>query len=68
MGQWQKQIQQIIAEIDRCIRQDADVTLSALAREYGYSEFHLSRKFREISGMAFRDYLRPSGEHPRQAG
>ena len=58
MGQWQKQIQQIIAEIDRCIRQDADVTLSALAREYGYSEFHLSRKFREISGMAFRDYLR----------
>ena len=58
MGQWQKQIQQIIAEIDRCIRQDADVTLSALAREYGYSEFHLSRKFREVSGMSFRDYLR----------
>ena len=43
MEQWQKQIQQMIAEIDRGIRQDADVTLSALAREYGYSEFHLSR-------------------------
>lgn len=58
MEQWQKQIQQMIAEIDRCIRQDADVTLSTLAREYGYSEFHLSRKFREVSGMSFRDYLR----------
>lgn len=58
MDPWQKQIQQMIAEIDRCIRQDADVTLSALAREYGYSEFHLSRKFREVSGMSFRDYLR----------
>lgn len=58
MEQWQKQIQQMIAEIDRCIRQDADMTLSALAEKFGYSEFHLSRKFREISGMAFRDYLR----------
>lgn len=58
MEQWQKQIQQIIAEIDRCIRQDADMTLSALAEKFGYSEFHLSRKFREVSGMSFRDYLR----------
>ena len=58
MEQWQKQIQQMIAEIDRCIRQDADLTLSALAEKFGYSEFHLSRKFREGSGMSFRDYLR----------
>ena len=58
MEQWQKQIQQIIAEIDRRIRQDADMTLSALAEKFGYSEFHLSRKFREVSGMSFRDYLR----------
>lgn len=58
MDQWQKQIQQMIAEIDRCIRQDADMTLSALAEKFGYSEFHLSRKFREVSGMSFRDYLR----------
>ena len=58
MEQWQKQIQQMIAEIDRCIRQDADMTLSALAEKFGYSEFHLSRKFREVSGMSFRDYLR----------
>ena len=58
MEQWQKQIQQMIAEIDRCIRQDADMTLSALAEKFGYSEYHLSRKFREVSGMSFRDYLR----------
>lgn len=34
------------------------MTLTALSRRLGYSEFHTTRKFREIAGMPFRDYLR----------
>jgi AraC-like DNA-binding protein len=53
-------IQTIITEIDRCIRQQSDetVTLGTLAQKLGYTESYVSRKFREISGMQFRDYLR----------
>ena len=60
MCEWQKSIQKIIDEIDNCIREkeNEELTLSLLARRFGYSEYHFSRKFREISGMQFRDYLR----------
>ena len=53
-------IQTIITEIDRCIRQKSDeaVTLGMLAQKLGYTESYVSRKFREISGMQFREYLR----------
>lgn len=37
---------------------DEALTLNYLSRRSGYSEFHVSRKFKEISGMQFRDYLR----------
>lgn len=60
MCEWQRQIQKMIEEIDRCIRQkDSEaVSLHYLSEQSGYSEFHLSKKFKEISGMQFRDYLR----------
>lgn len=60
MSEWHKQIQMIIDEIDVCIKQHSDeaVTLTLLAQKLGYSEFYISRKFKEISGMQFRDYLR----------
>ena len=60
MYEWRRQIQIIVDEIDRCIRNHDDeaLTLRALSRKLGYSEFHTTRKFREISGMPFRDYLR----------
>ena len=60
MQQWQKQIQQLIDEIDKCIQNQNDeaLTLKTIAEQLNYSEFYLSRKFREISGMQFRDYLR----------
>lgn len=60
MYQWYKNIQQVIDEMDRCIRekQDEEISLEKLARKFGYSEYHFSRKFKEISGMQFRDYLR----------
>ncbi|MBO0456681.1 helix-turn-helix transcriptional regulator [Enterococcus hulanensis] len=60
MYDWQKQIQQIVDEIDRCIKNynDEALTLRRLSRKLGYSEFYMTRKFKEISGMPFRDYLR----------
>ncbi len=60
MYEWQEQIQIIINEIDRCIqdRNDEALTLHSLSCKLGYSEFYTTRKFKEISGMQFRDYLR----------
>lgn len=60
MYEWNRQIQTIIDEIDKCIKNHNDeaLTLRVLSRRLGYSEFHMTRKFKEISGMQFRDYLR----------
>ena len=59
MYEWQKQIQIFVDEIDKCIKNynDEALTLSFLSRSLGYSEFYTTRKFKEISGMQFRDYL-----------
>lgn len=58
--EWCKNVQKIIEEIDACIasKNDESLTLCILAQEFGYSQSHFSRKFKEISGMQFRDYLR----------
>ena len=60
MQEMLKNIQQIIDEIDRCIKNKDEeyLTLKNLASKLGYSEFYTSKKFKEISGMQFRDYLR----------
>ncbi|MEG0943177.1 MAG: AraC family transcriptional regulator [Angelakisella sp.] len=60
MYEWHKQIQIIVDEIDECIahHHDEALTLRFLSHKLGYSEFHTTRKFKEISGMQFRDYLR----------
>lgn len=60
MYEWHRQIQIIVDEIDECIkhRDDDALTLRFLSRKLGYSEFHTTRKFKEISGMQFKDYLR----------
>ena len=60
MGKWERMVQIIVEEVDGCIkrREDETVTLSALSQRLGYSEYYISRKFREIAGMSFRDYLR----------
>ncbi|MBW9154543.1 helix-turn-helix transcriptional regulator [Clostridium estertheticum] len=60
MYEWKKQIQIIVDEIDKCIKNynGEALTLSSLSRRLGYSEFYTTRKFKEISGMQFRDYLR----------
>lgn len=58
--EWQKMIQKIIAQLDKSIKAKDDdaLSLSKAAQMLGYSEFHFSKKFREVSGMSFRDYLR----------
>ena len=60
MDEWHSLVQAIVEEVDVCIknRKDETVTLSAISQKLGYSEFYISRKFIEISGMHFRDYLR----------
>lgn len=60
MQQWYEDIQSLVEEIDRCIRSgwDEGLTLKALAGSLGYSEYYISRKFREVSGMQLREYLR----------
>ena len=59
MYEWQKYIQLIVDEIDKCIKNHNDeaLTLCFLSRKLGYSEFYTTRKFKEISGLQFRDYL-----------
>lgn len=60
MYEWQKKIQTIVDEIDACIKNHDDeaLTLRSFSGKLGYSEFYMTRKFREISGMSFREYLR----------
>lgn len=60
MYEWRKMMQQMINQIDKCIKQNDDeaLSLSNLSKNLGYSEYYVSRKFKEISGMQYRDYLR----------
>ncbi len=60
MQEWHRQMQAVIDEMDACIKaqQDEEMTLESIARRLNYSAFYFSRKFREVSGMQFRDYLR----------
>lgn len=60
MYEWYRNIQEIVDDIDACIKNHNDeaLTLEHLAKKLGYSEYYVSRKFREISGVQFRDYLR----------
>lgn len=60
MEEWLRNIQRIIGEIDLCIKDcnNEEITLKRISDSLGYSEFYVSKKFREISGMQFRDYLR----------
>lgn len=60
MRAWHDQMQRMLDEIDACIRahENDEMTLHMLSERLGYSAFYISRKFREISGMQFRAYLR----------
>jgi AraC-like DNA-binding protein/predicted transcriptional regulator YdeE len=65
MYEWQRLIQIAVDEIDeRIIRHksachdDDALTLKSLSKRLGYSEFHTTRRFKEISGMLLSDYIR----------
>ena len=48
MYEWQRQIQRIVDEIDDCIKRHDDeaLTLRALSRTLGFSEFYNTRNFK----------------------
>ena len=60
MENWHAYVQKMVEEIDQCIKQKVDdaMTLATLGEKWGYSPSYVSRKFKEISGMQFREYLR----------
>ena len=60
MLEWQKQIQYVVNVIDESIKahQDEFLTLKYFGRSAGLFRVHTARKFKAISGMVFRDYLR----------
>ena len=60
MYEWQQNIQQMVNEIETCIRlhDNEALTLHRLSERLGYSEYFLTRKFQEITRMQFRDYVR----------
>ena len=60
MYEWHRLIQIVVDEIDaRIMRNDDEaLTLRSLSGKLGYSEFHTTRRFRELSGMPLRDYIR----------
>ena len=60
INEWYMNIQNIVDDIDRCIKSGKDerLTLGRLSQTLGYSEYYVSRKFSEVSGMKLRDYMR----------
>lgn len=60
MYEWERRIQTMVDQIDQSIRacDDESLTLRMLVDRLGYSEFHTTRKFKEIAGISFREYLR----------
>ena len=60
MYEWHRLIQIVVDEIDERIKHHDDeaLTLQFLSKKLGYSEFHTTRRFKELSGMLLRDYIR----------
>jgi len=58
--EWHRQVQKIADGIDRCIesRDDDGLTLRRIAKENGYSAYHMTRTFKRLAGVSLRDYLR----------
>ena len=60
MYEWHRLIQIAVDEIDKRLKSHDDeaLTLQSLSKKLGYSEFHTTRRFKEISGMLLGDYIR----------
>ena len=59
MNEWHDVVLKSLSLVDEGLRSGRDeaVALHEVAVKLGYSEYYFSRKFHEVSGMAFRDYL-----------
>ncbi|MCL2093175.1 MAG: helix-turn-helix transcriptional regulator [Treponema sp.] len=60
MYDWNRMLHLIVNEIDERIKDHDDeaLTLKSLAKRLGYSEFHATRRFKDVSGMHLSDYIR----------
>jgi len=60
MLNWSQYVLKITGEIDRCIQAEEGeaLTLQSLAGKLGFSESYTSRRFREVSGLTLKDYIR----------
>jgi len=60
MYEWNQNIQRLINRIEISLKngESYDITLINLSEEISYSSFHMTRHFRKMTGMLFRDYLR----------
>lgn len=56
----QNNIQTMIQIIDASIinKEEAHLTLETISKKLGYSSYYVSHKFKELSGMSFRDFYR----------
>lgn len=59
MFEWHKTIQRMVKIVEQQISRgaDDDLTLKTLAGRLGYSRFHVTRQFKTLTGMTFRNYL-----------
>lgn len=59
MLDWYRRIQRAVDAIDEQLKQGLsdEVTLHAFAGSMRYSPFHASRRFRQLTGLSFREYL-----------
>ncbi len=58
--EWHKTIQEMVNIIEKQLDHnfDEEITLTSLAKELGYSKFHITKRFKSLTGMTFREYLR----------
>jgi AraC family transcriptional regulator len=58
--EWHKTIQVMVDIIEKQLYYnfDEEITLTSLAKKLGYSKFHITKRFKSLTGMTFRDYLR----------
>lgn len=59
MFEWHKNVQVMINVIEEEIRRgmDEELTLDSLAKKLGYSKYHMTKRFKNLTGQTFRDYF-----------
>ncbi|WBW96825.1 helix-turn-helix transcriptional regulator [Oceanirhabdus sp. W0125-5] len=60
MFEWHRTIQNMVNIIEGQLVKDfnEEMTLTYLAERLGYSQYHVTKKFKNLTGMTFRNYVR----------